>query len=326
MPRADSSVTFDPPSLGEGGFTHPNVLPAPADVGRGGLLSLIRAGLALFAERCEINPSARLVLTLPFAEQRLYLASLVAANRKLFAALAAEAGAPSSPVATNVADDNSLYDVGGPLAFVQRYNQLPCTLRTRRARADLFEAVGLRDARILLLGDDDLVSVELSRRGFSDVTVADCDPALLAEIERRTTHAKKPPKLERADFRRGFLTPRPADVVCLDPPHHEAAIRLFLDVAIANVDRSAVHHLFVMYNSHLIGRAGAARVERYVEGHGYLLGHRHDAFNAYPMTGAQKIAFRSFARFVLGKAGALPKRAELNYFSDCFIYKRDLST
>jgi predicted methyltransferase len=44
--------------------------------------------------------------------------------------------------------------------FVESYNQLPCTVDTRKKRADLLEKNGFCDKHILLMGDDDLKNID----------------------------------------------------------------------------------------------------------------------------------------------------------------------
>ncbi len=270
------------------------------------LLPLFGKLLKAFALRVPMNDSARRVLTLPYAEQLLYVERLIAFN-----------------VGLRASDDDRevVYDHAGRFGFVARFNQLPCTPQTRRDRADLLERAGLKDAPVVLLGDDDLVAVELSARGFSDVTVADCDEALLGVIASMTAGNARRPRLELADFGKGFKASRPAAAVCLDPPYNPSAVKLFLEVALANVDPAEPHTLYLMYNPYLVGAVGRLEVERVLEAAGYSQKKRLEAFNSYRVNRAQGLLIRLCGRVLFGARGRIPRGRGIHYFSDCFVYE-----
>lgn len=269
-------------------------------------MALVSKALKLIARVVPMNETARRVMMMPLSEQLLYVERLLAFNASLKLSTSA---------------DETVYDHAGKYGVVARFNQLPCTPQTRRDRADLFERSGLREASILLLGDDDLVSVELSRRGFTDVTVADCDETLLGVIDTMTASNNRRPHVIKADFIKGFKTLRPSAAVCLDPPYNAAAVRLFLDVALANVDATAPHTLFVMYNPYLVGSAGRQELESILERAGYSLKKRLEGFNSYRLNRAQGLLIRLSGVLLFGRRGRLPARTRLHYFSDCFIFE-----
>lgn len=275
-------------------------------------LRLFCRALQAFARHAPINESARRVLTLPFEEQRLYVERLLAAN------VARGHGAAS--------DGEPVYEHVGRLGITARYNQLPCTPTTRRDRADLLERAGLIGAPVVLLGDDDLVSVELSQRGFHDITVADCDETLLGVIKVRTAGAAHQPALIKADFVKGFKAERPAAAVCLDPPYNPEAVKLFLRVAFANVDAATPHALYLMYNPYLVGASGRAEIEAALEAQGYTLKKRLEAFNSYPVNRVQSSLLKLAGLCLLGRLGRVPRGRRLHYFSDCFVWERKPGT
>jgi hypothetical protein len=65
----------------------------------------------------------------------------------------------------------------------RRFHQLPCIQANLRDRVRLIRELCDRRAPVLLAGDDDLLSVELARDGFTDVTAIDIDPRVLAQVE-----------------------------------------------------------------------------------------------------------------------------------------------
>ena len=103
-----------------------------------------------------LNPTTRQVLDLTYDEQLAYLQNLWDFNQR-------NRGVGS-------VDRGALYAGQKAAGLMRRFNQLPCTLATRKARADLLSGRGLEASRILILGDDDLLSVELSPRGSAEGT------------------------------------------------------------------------------------------------------------------------------------------------------------
>ena len=121
-------------------------------------------------------------------------------------------------------------------------DQCHCTVETKLRRVvALHEADALVGRRILLLGDDDLVSVALAtlvRRHGTDATVAsltvlDLDDRVLGFLREQLAGAPFPVTCRRHDLREPL---RPDlrggfDTVVTDPPYTVAAARLFLSRA-----------------------------------------------------------------------------------------------
>lgn len=122
---------------------------------------------------------------------------------------------------------------------------------SRRARADLLKDVDPATCRILVLGDDDLLSVELAQRGFRHVTVADCDPRLLARIRAETAALATPPEIVEADFHAGLGWKGQADVIFLDPPYSVAGAEAFLKLTIGCA--APLSHFYLMINPFVVG-------------------------------------------------------------------------
>ncbi len=109
-------------------------------------------------------------------------------------------------------------------------DQCPATIRTTLRRLALLLGTSrLEKRRILLLGDDDLLSVAIAATGLrTRVTVVDLDHSLLARIARWTKNEIV--ELVHHDLRLGLPGAMAAsyDVVFTDPPYTAAGQLLFL--------------------------------------------------------------------------------------------------
>lgn len=252
-----------------------------------------------------LNPTTRQVLGLTYGEQLAYLQKLWDFNQK--------------HQRLEHSDASSLYAGQKTAGLLRRFNQLPCTLATRKARADLLSGRDLESSRILILGDDDLLSVELSKRGFKQVAVADCDPVLLDRIRRETADCPTPPRIILADFHKLDQLEEVADVVILDPPYSAEGATAFLNLAISLAAPQAT--MYMMVNPNVLGAAYQELNAKAVQS-GFRLTARREGFNAYPIGGIPSIIMRlawwHYMRLPLRKTVG----RELCFFSDCFEFVR----
>ncbi len=137
-------------------------------------------------------------------------------------------------------------------------DQTHCTTDTKLRRVlAMHEAGALAGQRILLLGDDDLVSVALAvfagHAGAAarprGVTVLDCDPDLVAYLRGELRDPGFPAEVIEHDLR----DPLPAalagafDVACTDPPYTVAGAELFLSRAVSALAPGAGGHVFFSF-------------------------------------------------------------------------------
>jgi len=148
-------------------------------------------------------------------------------------------------------------ELGEPAAKLD-LDQTHCTADTKLRRVlAMHEAGALAGQRILLLGDDDLVSVALAvfaghagdaarPRG---VTVLDCDPDLVRYLHDELRDPGFPAEVIEHDLR----DPLPAaltgafDVACTDPPYTVAGAELFLSRAVDALAPGAGGHVFFSF-------------------------------------------------------------------------------
>jgi len=140
-----------------------------------------------------------------------------------------------------------LKDCRADASFTRRddLDQCPATIETTLRRLALIMSMSLlQKRRILLLGDDDLLSVAIAATGFSTrIAVIDLDSDLLSRIERWTKN--RTVELRHHDLRLGFpeTMAHRYDLVFTDPPYTPAGQLLFLragTTAIRNTKSSSI--------------------------------------------------------------------------------------
>jgi N4-bis(aminopropyl)spermidine synthase len=197
-------------------------------------------------------------------------------------------------------------------------DQTHCTVDTKISRVlALHEAGALAGTRVLLLGDDDLVSVAIAR--FADLhggggggvagrvrqlTVIDTDQDVLDCIAGQTAGSGLEVALVRHDLRQ----PLPAelagafDVVCTDPPYTVAGAELFLSRAVAALAPGGGQHVFFSFGARR--PADMLRTQEVIAGMGLVLRGLTPNFNSY--VGAGVLAGTSHLYHLRTAAGAAP--------------------
>jgi N4-bis(aminopropyl)spermidine synthase len=177
---------------------------------------------------------------------------------------------------------------GAPQPRVE-LDQCHCTVETKLRRVvALHEADALVGRRVLLLGDDDLVSVALaalvrshgSGTTIASLTVLDLDDRVLAFVAEQLAGAPFPVTCVRHDLREPL---EPAlhgafDTVVTDPPYTVAAARLFLSRAASALAGAGGDVLFSFGSR----RPGASfDVQRSIAELGFVIRRLDRDFNEY---------------------------------------------
>jgi N4-bis(aminopropyl)spermidine synthase len=155
-----------------------------------------------------------------------------------------------------LADDLEPASSGAPTARME-LDQTHCTVATKIHRVlKLHEAGALDGKSIVLLGDDDLVSVAIARFArltgtpVGHVTVVDADASVLGWIGQQVGTAIGLSLVEH-DLRH----PLPAelvdafDVACTDPPYTVPGARLFLSRAVSALKQRPGQHVFFSFGA-----------------------------------------------------------------------------
>jgi N4-bis(aminopropyl)spermidine synthase len=137
-------------------------------------------------------------------------------------------------------------------------DQSHCTAETKLRRAlALHQAGALEGKRVLLLGDDDLVSLAIlllaSRSGFAEtireLAVVDADPAVLSYVGRQLADAPFPVRRIEHDLREP-LPPTVSgsfDTVFTDPPYTAEGAELFLSRAASALAPAGGGNVFLAF-------------------------------------------------------------------------------
>ncbi|MGB6457928.1 MAG: bis-aminopropyl spermidine synthase family protein [Streptosporangiaceae bacterium] len=192
-------------------------------------------------------------------------------------------------------------------------DQTHCTIDTKLGRVlRLQHARALAGQRIILLGDDDLVSVALahfaaltgSPAAIRRLTVVDADADILAWIDRSVADTGTVVETVQHDLR----TPLPAglaggfDVVLTDPPYTVAGARLFLSRAVAALVPQPGRHVFFSFGARRPDETIA--VQRAMAEMGLVIRSLAAGFNEY--LGAGVLAGTSNLYHLRTAAGARP--------------------
>jgi predicted methyltransferase/DNA-directed RNA polymerase subunit RPC12/RpoP len=150
---------------------------------------------------------------------------------------------------------------GGPGAKLE-LDQTHCTVDTKLRRVlRMHEAGALSGQRVIMLGDDDLVSVAITAfaalsgtaAGPRRLAVVDCDPDLLRYLAEQL--AGRTGGMEVELIEHDLRQPLPAsmagefDVACTDPPYTSAGAELFLSRAVSALAAGAGRHVFFSFGA-----------------------------------------------------------------------------
>jgi predicted methyltransferase len=139
-------------------------------------------------------------------------------------------------------------------------DQTHCTVDTKVRRVlRLHEAGALAGRRILLVGDDDLISVAIATfaaalgltGAIGRLTVIDSDPEVLAWAGAQIAGTGLDAELIEHDLRAPLPDGLVAgfDVACTDPPYTVAGAELFLSRAVAALGTEPGRHLFFSFGA-----------------------------------------------------------------------------
>lgn len=170
------------------------------------------------------------------------------------------------------------------------HHQLLCTPTGVLAKFKAIQRDFALDARILLIGDDDQLSLALARAGFLNVTVVDIDARLVKALERAMG------KMIR--IRVHDLNNRPAPdliddyaLIVMDPPYSIEGIRLFMDGArrLSRAHSSPQIHLYCA--TACLGREGFREFLRMIADAGRVVSSFEGGVCRYPYSRLARAGF-----------------------------------
>jgi N4-bis(aminopropyl)spermidine synthase len=149
---------------------------------------------------------------------------------------------------------------GGAPEAKRELDQTHCSVDTKIRRVlRMHEAGGLAGRRILVIGDDDLISVAIAAfaaalgitAAIERLTVVDSDPDVLAWAREQISGTGVTAELVEHDLRRPLPAGMTArfDIVSTDPPYTVAGARLFLSRAVAALRPEPGGHVFFSFGA-----------------------------------------------------------------------------
>lgn len=151
------------------------------------------------------------------------------------------------PETMHTATQESLDALSGRPEAIIQFDQLYCTADTTERRANrVREGFDVEGSRVLMLGDDDLVSVLLAPDFRGEVHVIDLDDRLLDYVRSQVPQVQ----CHKADFFYGGIPAKlyqTFDAVMLDPPWTFYHMWCFLDKAIFCLKEDDHARIFLSY-------------------------------------------------------------------------------
>jgi len=192
-------------------------------------------------------------------------------------------------------------------------DQTHCTVATKLSRVlKLHAAHALAGQRILLLGDDDLISVALAQFAawsgnpglIRRLTVVEADPDVLDWIGQQAAGTGVAVELISHDLRKALPSPLASsfDVVLTDPPYTVAGAELFLSRAVSGLAAQPGRHVFFSFGARRPDETLA--VQRAMAEMGLVVRSATAGFNSY--LGAGVLAGTSNLYHLRTAAGASP--------------------
>jgi predicted methyltransferase len=202
-------------------------------------------------------------------------------------------GVASARVTEVLQDDLERAAAAAPEAKPE-LDQTHCTVATKISRVlAMHEAGALDGSRIIILGDDDLISVAIARFAaltqapgeIRRLTVVDSDPDVLSCVVAQTAATGVGIEIVQHDLRE----PLPAalrgafDVACTDPPYTVPGAELFLSRAVAALTGDAGQHVFFSFGARR--PAETLRTQEMIAGMGLTVRAMMPNFNEYDGAG-----------------------------------------
>jgi len=143
-----------------------------------------------------------------------------------------------------------LHDKSNPshIKCDRKYRQFQCSLNTVKKRYELISKLVLKECKILLVGDDDFLSIELYKHNFLNITVIDIDERVLNKISSASKNiiVHNMDILDESNVRL-LASKNNYDLVFFDPMYTNTAY-LFLSNIITFFNPNYVLMSFMEYN------------------------------------------------------------------------------
>jgi len=174
------------------------------------------------------------------------------------------------------------------------YHQLPCTRLTTMKRLEMIRSHASPNQPVLIVGDDDGVSIELVRSGFSDVTVIDIDEKIIGKLATLAVSQRLKLKAFVHDLTKkpGLDLIRNYQVVLMDPPCSSEGAKLFLHGTLQVLAMPAATSFIVVTNCLSQLPAGLRDFQKFLLQHAFEVVQIDPASSVYPIPMLAKLSFK----------------------------------
>ena len=167
----------------------------------------------------------------------------------------------------------------------RKHNQQPCTLSTARKRVEQAKNLCSKSDPILVLGDDDLIGIELAKAGFTNVCSVDIDPLICKNLKSLAKELDLPLKTLIHDIRetppKEFI--QDYRLVFIDPMYSLDGIKMFLEGAFAFTENREGTLIFLSLHLMSLLRSGIDKLPFILDGYKLTVLNHISGFNTYPI-------------------------------------------
>jgi len=171
----------------------------------------------------------------------------------------------------------------------REFDQFISLPETSVSKALIVQEMGLlKESKIALLGDDDLVSAALSiLGGFTELVVFDIDQSILSAVEKiKTTLNIKNIRTQVCDFRKSIKPEfqNKFDLVITDPPYTKSGVALFLNRAVQLLrtsDNFEGKYIFLYYGNSFKTPEKTLKIQEIINKFNLVIEDKVDKFARY---------------------------------------------
>jgi len=169
------------------------------------------------------------------------------------------------------------------LTAKREYDQFFATPKTSVAKSLIMKTKGALDKkRLLILGDDDLVSLTANLVGKPSLTtVYEIDPDIIKIINDEKESRGWEIKIVEADLRKPLRSAGNFDTVITDPPYTPMGITLFLRRAIEGLQKGEGKYIFLCFGASFKTNERFLKIQEIINSFNLVIEDKIDKFNHY---------------------------------------------